>query len=149
MLSQFCRKMQMFYRVQESRVCFLWQPRWIITRMYSIHFLAYFCPGVQPTMSHMLILAEADLGERDTEIAPLPPMFHISTSFASFLYLPSFPISSPKSYPLLLILPGESHPRYVCVYERVWRLGGGVWACVCDVCTYGAMISEAASYHVN
>lgn len=90
-LSQSCEKMQMFNVYREAK-CVIFGSQ-IITFMYIFR---YFYLRVQPTMFHMLILVEVDLGEHHTEIAPLPSVFHISTSFHSFLYLASFPISSVK-----------------------------------------------------
>lgn len=45
------------------------------------------CPTGQRMMFHMLMLLEADSGERGAEIAPLSSVFQISLSLLSILFI--------------------------------------------------------------
>lgn len=86
---------------------------------------------------------------RNSSSSPLNVPY-ISTSFTSFLYLASFPISSPKEYThyffFFFFSPPQGVSSILCVCVSV---GGCTRAGAYDVCTLAEMISEAASSHVN
>lgn len=110
------------------------------------------CPTGQRMMFHMLMLLEADSGERGAEIAPLSSVFQISLSpFHPFYIWPCspFPLRSSTHHFLFSL---ESLIHFMCVFVRACACICGdlvsVWW-ACDVCIYGEMISEAASAHVN
>lgn len=76
------------------------------------------CPTGQRMMFHMLMLLEADSGERGAEIAPLSSVFQISLSpFHPFYIWPCspFPLRSSTHHFLFSL---ESLIHFMCVFVR-------------------------------